>query len=230
MVNRWLKEWFGKEESLDRLEEEVGKEILPPEIKLINGDFTQDNTIPENSVDLIITDPPYPEEFLDLWGNLSEFAYKVLKPSGFLVAYSGQFHLTRVMVNLAEHLIYYWTMAITLPGGTQIVNGRNLMCGWKPILVYQKPPFQKIEKTFYDVVKSPQGEKELHEWQQSEGGVKQLIEIFSKQGDTVVDPFSGAGTFPKVAFDIGRKAIGIEIDRLSYLKSKERILDDKTKI
>jgi len=224
VVNRWLKNWFGDEEDLKRLEDEVADKELPVEIELLNEDFTTNSSIPENSVDLILTDPPYPEEFLDLWGNLSEFAFKVLKPSGFLVAYSGQFHLTRVMVNLAEHLIYYWTMAIMLPGATQIVNGRNLMCGWKPVLIYQKPPFQKIENTFYDVVKSPQGEKELHEWQQSEGGVKQLIEIFSKQGDTVVDPFSGAGTFPKVAYEMKRKAIGIEIDRLSYLKSKERII------
>ena len=174
-----------------------------------------------------MTDPPYPEEYLDLWGDLSKFAYEKLKPSGYLVAYSGQYYLPRVMLALDEYLTYYWTMAITLPGKTAIINGRNVMNGWKPILIYQKEPLKK-NRTFYDVVISPQGEKELHEWQQSEGGVRELIKIFSKKEQTILDPFSGAGTFPLVAHQMQRKAIGIEVDKYTYLKSKERLLNDKT--
>ena len=226
-VNLWLEKWFGP------LKKQIGDGsddvILPPEITMLNEDF-RTSKIEENSVDLILTDPPYPEEYLDCWGDLSEFAYKVLKPSGFLVAYSGQFHLTKVMVMLREHLEYYWTMAILLPGGTQIVNGRNLMCGWKPILVYQKEPLEKIENTFYDTVISPKGEKEHHEWQQSEGGVRKLVEIFSKEGDLIVDPFAGSGTFPLVAYQMKRRAIGIEVDKPTYLDAKERIANDKKEI
>lgn len=227
VVNRWLANWFNHKKEIDELEDdEINLKPLPDGLTLINDDF-RSTSIENESIDLILTDPPYPEEYLDLWGDLSKFAYDKLKPGGFLVAYSGQYFLPRVMLALDEYLEYYWTMAITLPGGTQIVNGRNVMCGWKPILLYQKPPLQKKKKTFYDVVISPGGEKELHEWQQSEGGVRQLIKIFSKKDETILDPFSGAGTFPMVAHQMQRKAIGIELDKYTYLKSKERLLNDK---
>lgn len=67
--------------------------------KIINGDSLKVlDTIPENSIDAIITDPPYELGFmgkswdrsgiaynLDLWRK----ALKVLKPGGFLLAFGG---------------------------------------------------------------------------------------------------------------------------------------------
>ncbi|MFN0200409.1 MAG: DNA-methyltransferase [Bacteroidia bacterium] len=41
---------------------------------------------------------------------------------------------------------------------------------------------------------------------------KRLIKLYSFHGDTVLDPFLGTGTTAKVALDLGRKAIGYEIN------------------
>lgn len=45
---------------------------------------------------------------------------------------------------------------------------------------------------------------------------RRLIKLHSFYGDTVLDPFLGTGTSAKVAIDLGRKAIGYEINE-SYL-------------
>lgn len=197
---------------------------LPKNVEIKHQDFRQSDLL-ENSVDCIITDPPYPVEFIDLWNDLGIFANKVLKPSGFLVAYSGEINLPQVINNLNKHLTYYWTFCLYHEGKTQLIMPRNVICRWKPILIYQKPPFKKIETVIQDYIISKQPEKEEHEWQQSESGVKDLIEKFTKPGDIVVDPFSGAGTFAKVAHEMKRKAIGYEIDDLTYKSSVKRIND-----
>ncbi|OOE38361.1 site-specific DNA-methyltransferase [Salinivibrio kushneri] len=56
-----------------------------------------------------------------------------------------------------------------------------------------------------------------------------FIKLFTKQGDVVLDPFSGSGTSIKVASDLGRVGVGIELldehceisaNRLGLTKSK----------
>jgi DNA modification methylase len=44
-----------------------------------------------------------------------------------------------------------------------------------------------------------------------------VIEQFSMAGETVLDPFSGIGTVPMCAVELGRKAIGVELSRSYFL-------------
>lgn len=52
---------------------------------------------------------------------------------------------------------------------------------------------------------------------------KRLIKLYSFYGDTVLDPFVGTGTTAKVALELGRKAIGFELNR-EYLPLIEKKL------
>ena len=161
-------------------------------------------------IDFILTDPPYPEEYLDCFSDLSKFASEHLKKDGFVAVYSGQYHLPEVIKRLSEHLTYVWTFCLYHIGKKQLVNGVNIMCGWKPVLIFSKGK-KKMKFSAYDVLTSEAMEKHSHEWQQSESGASQLIEIFSNPKDLIVDPFAGSGTFNKVAKEMGRKSIGAEI-------------------
>lgn len=223
-------EWSSRElkqKIQENQRQEMIKKLKPSTCtNIIHGDF-RTVKIEENSIDFILTDPPYPEEYLDLWSDLSAFANRVLKPSGFMACYSGQLHLPEALNNISRELIYYWTMCLYHTGATQIVNGRNMMCRWKPIFIMQKPPFKMLSNVFQDYVISENREKSAHEWQQSESGATNLLELFTKPGDTVLDPFCGAGTFPYIAHKLGREAIGIEINKDSYLISKARFNDTK---
>jgi hypothetical protein len=195
---------------------------LPSGIELYNQDF-RTSDLKENSVDLILTDPPYPSEFLPLWSDLSLFASKILKPSGFLIAYSGELNMPEVIKRLSENMTYYWTFCLYHEGKTQLVMPRNVICRWKPIFIFQKPPFKKLDITLQDYIVSEQREKEGHDWQQSESGASKLIEAFTQEGETICDPFAGYGTFLKAANDLKRKSIGYEIDKNTFELAKARL-------
>jgi len=190
-----------------RLDEKCNS-IVDIDIRI--GDFKKVLADVKN-IDSIITDPPYPKEFIQCYSDLSKYASEHLKEKGFLAAYSGQYNLPEVINRLSEHLTYVWTFCLYHVGKKQLVNGVNIMCGWKPVLIFSKG-CKKMRFSAYDVLISEAREKESHRWQQSASGVKGLIEILSKPNDVIVDPFAGSGTFLKVANDMGRKAIGAEIN------------------
>lgn len=161
-------------------------------------------------IDAIITDPPYPLEFINCFSELGLFAKTHLKQDGFIAVYSGQYHLPEVIKRLSEHLTYVWTFCLYHVGKKQLVNGVNIMCGWKPVLIFSNGK-KKMRFSAYDVLISEKMEKTNHEWQQSESGVRSLIEILSTPNNLIVDPFAGSGTFGIVANKLGRKFIGAEL-------------------
>lgn len=50
-----------------------------------------------------------------------------------------------------------------------------------------------------------------------------LVETFSRTGDLVVDPFSGAGTVPFEACRTGREGFGIDISGLGYVLTRAKV-------
>jgi 16S rRNA G966 N2-methylase RsmD len=201
---------------------EIGsKKTIEIDFRLGDFEFVFSD-IPDGSVDCIITDPPYPHEFIDCWSKLSRVAKRILKPHGFCIAYSGQMYLPEVLQRMSEHLDYYWTFAVYHEGNTQIVNGINLMCRWKPVLIFQNGK-KKIENTFQDYFVSEKREKNAHDWQQSTSGVAYLVEMFTKPNDLIVEPFAGSGTTLLVANQKGRRIIGAEINEETYNIAKANL-------
>jgi len=190
------------EEKNNRIKKVSDIEIRKGDFKIVLDDIT--------NIDAIITDPPYPHEFINCFSELSLFAKGHLKKGGFIAVYSGQFHLPEVIKRLSEHLTYVWTFCLYHSGKKQLVNNVNIMCGWKPVLIFSNGN-KKMRFSAYDVLISEQREKSSHKWQQNKNAVKSLIGIFSKPGELIVDPFCGSGTFGLAANELGRKFIGAEI-------------------
>lgn len=188
----------------------------PENIDLRLGDFVdvlQD--VPDGTVDCIITDPPYPKEYLDEWTKLSHVAHRILKPNGFCITYSGKMFLLEVLNRMSENLTYYWTFALYHRGQVSICRGTNLIDRWKPILIFQNGR-KRIKNTVQDYFVSQQREKDGHYWQQSVSGVLYIVKKFTKVGDIVCDPFFGAGTTAIACHRLDRKFIGAEIDRQTF--------------
>lgn len=64
----------------------------------------------------------------------------------------------------------------------------------------------------------------IHPAQKPVSVLKRLIQIFTDEGDVVIDPCCGGGTTLRAAMELGRSAYGFEIDRTFYQKAKDEML------
>ena len=179
------------------------------------------------SVDIISTDPPYiKEQWEHAYTILADGAIRILKPSGWLVTYSGHYNLDKVMeIFKNAGFTYYWIVCQLNQGPTAMVHARKVVCGWKPIVIFQKPPFKKCEKGFYDVIKSDM-EKSLHPWQQAVEDQLWILRRFTTPGQLLVEPFAGSGTTISAAKQCGLRWIAFEKDVETYKVAKARQIQE----
>lgn len=188
------------------------------------GDF-RDALADLSDVDAIITDPPYPREFIPLLGDLAKLADSILAPDGVLVVLMGQTHLPEVYRLLEGGRAYRWTGCYLTPGAAYASHARRLQSNWKPFLVYGGGP------RFADVV-SAEGvdadAKNNHMWGQDYNAFHDLVQRFTTRGQTVVDPFMGSGTTVLAAQALGRHAIGCDIDEQHMATARRRLAQEST--
>lgn len=170
------------------------------------------NLVKENSVDLILTDPPYIRESLTVWNELAEFAKFALKDGAILIAYSGQSHLPETIAALSSRLNYVWCCALSHKGGLASMYSLHFKIGWKPLLLFSKGTYQPKEAWFTDLIQGGGTEKDLHEWQQSVGDLAHILSYFTSKGSFVVDPFCGSGTTLIACKNLDRNFLGLDKD------------------
>ena len=64
----------------------------------------------------------------------------------------------------------------------------------------------------------------IHPTQKPVNLLKQLIEIFTDEGDVVIDPCAGSGTTLRAAMELNRRSYGFEIDRKFYSQAVKKML------
>ncbi|HXH78726.1 DNA methyltransferase [Nocardioides sp.] len=187
-----------------------------PTIDLRHGDF-REVLADLSGVHAIITDPPYPADFLPLLDDLAAWADKVLTEDGILAVLIGQTHLPEVYRRLEGHRPYRWTVAYMTEGPAYVSHPRRVSSSWKPLLVYGGGP------RFSDVVRSSGDDKRYHKWGQNFDAFHSIIQRLTTSGQTVVDPFMGAGTTLLAAHSLGRHAIGSDTDDDAFRAASERL-------
>jgi hypothetical protein len=197
------------QEARERRERSRAAEALPDGMDLRIGDCREVLAgIPPNSVQLILTDPPYGDAAEPLYLWLAKFAAQVLIPGGSLICYTGQSRLDRDIVIFREHLRFWWS-AVMLHDQSQRIPGKFVIANHKPVLWFVKE-FRRGRSLVPDVLR-PVRDKSEHPWAQGDGGVEQWIEHETYQGETVVDPFAGTAEWGRIAVEMGRRWIGADL-------------------
>jgi len=195
-------------------------------LMLRHGDFTDALAdLPDASVDLIVTDPPWSLEYLELWDRLGEVAFRLLKEGAFLIAYTGNEkvfdkHKRLEAAGLSEYCLIY-SYQLKRPW-----LGKRQAC-MKPILALSKGTPREHEM-FFDLVPTKGFEasaKEYHPWGQPLEESRYLVRKFSEPSELVVDPMAGSATTLIASVLEGRRALGCEIDKEHYLEAKRKIVE-----
>lgn len=216
---------------IKQVAKEKTQQKIPPDLpkvtnryKLIHSDIRKAD-IKSNSIDCIVTDPPYPQEFIKTFDWLAERASHWLKPGGSMLVMSGQSWLPKVLNSLDAHsLNYHWTLAYLTPGGQSVqIFPRKVNTFWKPVFWFVKGEYKG--DWIGDVTKSNpnDNDKRFHYWGQSESGMADLIKRISLPGQTILDPFCGGGTTGVVAVQLNRLFIGIDSDEKAIRTSTMRL-------
>ena len=178
--------------------------------------------IPDESVDLIFTDPPYHKHNAYLFDVLGMIAQRVCKPGALVLSLAGQPALPESMAHLAEHLDYYW--ASSMPHSLGCIgryHPRQIMCGGKPFLWYSKgsaDPHPYVFDTFL-----PKRDKRFHGWGQPAEWFMYYLNKLADPSSVIFDPYTGGGTVPAVCKMLGRRWLAFEIDPDVAERARERI-------
>ena len=168
--------------------------------------------------DVVITDPPYPKEYVHLFEEMAQLCADAGVPV--VAAMSGHSYLPQIYAGMSKHLRYRWTLAYLTPGGQSASQWHaKVNTFWKPILL-----FGDAGDWIGDVCKSStnDNDKRFHHWGQSESGMLDLVKRLSKPGDLICDPFMGAGTTAVAALAAGRKFVGCDIDEAHVQTARGR--------
>lgn len=165
------------------------------------------------AADLVLTDPPYGVGYADWDANLLPLpwlseARRIAPIVIFSPGNGSQYHYPKPD----------WTLAWFRPGSVQRAAGGGFS-HWEPLLVYGRNPMPFDAKTFPangDGDSDHPCPKPMKVW-------KWLIKEASPDGGLVLDPFMGSGTTLRAAKDLGRRAIGIEIEEKYCYAAAKRL-------
>lgn len=196
--------------------------------------------IPNKSVDLVLTDPPYGVNKAE-WDKIAPTKWckeisRVMKNNATLLIFCGKQNRFEVEKVLRETGLIFWQELIWLYKNGGITRKNSYNGHHEPILWFVKNK-ENFHLDFEDALwidtwtvidhSRPQSnfkkDKKIHPTQKSRDVIKRLIKYHSKKGDIVLDPFMGSGTTAVAAKQLSRHFIGCEINK-DYIKlAKKRI-------
>lgn len=210
--------------------------------------------IPDESIDLIVTDPPYQMRYKtnyrvdknhkfckEIYGDNDENlirqyvseCYRILKNNSALYIFCNVNKVELFKSELEKNHFNIKNMIIWVKNNWSAGDLKAQFGKQYEILFYVNKGRCPIRgKRLTDVWEFPRvsGKKQLHQHQKPIDLIKRCIEKSSNLGDVVFDGFIGSGTTSVACLETGRHYIGYEIDQEDFKIAQKRIEDCRLKI
>lgn len=194
------------------------------------------------SVDVVVTDPPYGINTksdgsgkLNPWADMTNAALwyrewigaarRVLKPTGCLWSFLNWRSLVTFQKAACDlgwpiESLLVWHKDWIGPGGQ-----KGLRPSYELVALWAMPDFSISDRGIPDIKTAPWSSMKPngHPAEKPEPLVRWLIDISSRPGATVLDPFMGSGTAGEACVNSDRRFIGVEVDQQWYAIAERRI-------
>jgi site-specific DNA-methyltransferase (adenine-specific) len=158
-----------------------------------------------------------PEEYLDFSRRWIREAYRILKPEGTAIIISGWTRLADVL-NAAEEAGFFLINHCIWRYPFGVFCSRKFVTSHYHVLFYGKNqkkwyfnPFDHYVEDVFEFSKALDKSEKTTPNKLPESLVKYLLEFTTREGDLVLEPFSGSGTVPTCCKMLGRDCIAFEI-------------------
>ena len=210
-------------------------------------------SMPSESIDLIVTDPPYKttsrgnagnsggmlQKEINKKGQVFNFNdidcekyapefYRVLKDGSHCYIMTNHINLIHILNTFTANGFHFIKSLIWDKGNK--IMGQYYMSQFEYILFFRKGKGIKINNCgTSDILSVPNKKlkdtngKNLHDTEKPVNLMKILIENSSAENELVLDPFMGIGSTGIACMNTNRNFIGIELDQKYFEIAKERI-------
>lgn len=215
-----------KQEIIQKRKESI-ETTLKSEIKNIpTVHFTNANdflsSIEDNSIDLLITDPPYSTDVDDILTFAQSWlpeALKKVKDTGFAFVFIGAYpeEIKAYFNTETPTQMLIWEYKNTLGQNPK----ERYKLNYQSILFYRMKNSGDLnidltsEQWAVQSINAPDGRlgDRYHEWQKPIELAERLIRHTTNKGESVIDPFCCTGTFLLAAAKLNRNATGCDISK-----------------
>ena len=173
---------------------------------------------------------------LDWLDDFIKGCSKILKNNSHFYCFSSNKHLLKFLMTYEKYFKQENILAIKQRHSSGIYNPYSFRYSWDAVIFGGKGRRKLNEIKLHKTLRFGRDKRERHEFkvyyndfidyyysnefnlnlthptQKDEELIKFFILLSSNENDTILDPFLGSGTTMKVAQDLGRSCIGIEIN------------------
>ena len=202
--------------------------------------------LPDNSVDLILADPPYgisrelnckgqklgTTAKLDFnfgeWDKFNNewFDIALKKTSGWMMTFCAKKDVGLFINKLEEEgFIAVDVIVWQKPDPVPLNAKSKFLNAWEAIVIGKKPNAIWNSSYEHNIIKvqAPKGKDRFHPTQKPLKLIQKLIELTTPKNGLVLDPFMGSGTTAVASIELHRNYLGFEISKDYWKQSIERI-------
>jgi len=196
-----------------------------PNVGIYYGDARElSKAIPDESIDLIFTDPIY--QRIDDYRWLAETAARVLKDGGNLVSFVSPNNQVEI-ANIFTIKGFVWCDYLVLreTARRRYNHGRKIVGLYEVAAWASKGQHRlgKYVKNFSFVSNGYIKTDTFHDWEKPLEGITHWVERLST--DLVFDPFCGGGSTLAACIKVGRKYLAFEIVKATCEVARQRVRD-----